>query len=76
MAVADRAGRQGVEHPLVEPGAQQSDEPAAVLSFDVVGQSDGGTESAVVAAKLRVGRCAEVIDVNAEQAEDLLRRRP
>ncbi len=76
MAVLDRAGRQGIEHPLVEAGTQQSDEPASVLPFDVLGQPHGGAELAVMSAELRVRGRAEVVDVDAQQPEDLLGRRP
>ncbi|MBB5135687.1 hypothetical protein HNP84_005431 [Thermocatellispora tengchongensis] len=70
------AGRERGHKPLVQGGAQQPDEAAAVVADDVAGQADGHPAASADVAELGVAGRAEVVDVDAHQAERLDGRWP
>jgi hypothetical protein len=70
------AGGEGVEHPLVQPRAQESDESPAVFRDDLVRKANVGAELSAVVDEERVHGRAEVARIDAEQAQDLLGRWP
>ena len=69
VAELEHAGRQRVEHALVQAPAQQADEAAAVLGDDLAGQADARRGRGRRAAELVWHGRAEVLGVDPDQPE-------
>jgi hypothetical protein len=67
---------QRVEQPLVQFGAQQTDEAAAVVADDLLRNSRADPAAAAGVAELGYAGCPQVLDVHPEQSECLDGRGP
>jgi hypothetical protein len=76
MVQLENTGRKGIDHPLVQAPAQQADETTTIFGLNLFGQLNIGAALALGVLEIGVARRAQILRINANQLEHLLRRRP